>query len=279
MLRPVEPIDTLALFPPLHTELVQLLRHLPPTDWLKPTPATGWSVKDMVAHILDTDIRRLSSHRDQFVPALAHPPATYADLVALLNDLNEQWVVAARRISPALLLQLLDLIGPQVHEHFRSLDPMAIARHGVAWAGEEQSLNWFDLAREYTEKWHHQQHIRQAVGAPLLLEARWLYPALDTFLRGLPHTYRAIDAADGTTLALMITGEGGGNWALQRNTSIWQLYWGEAAAWDARVTIDGDSAWQLFTKGLAPAEARSRSVLEGDQQLGEQLFSLLAIMA
>jgi hypothetical protein len=47
MLHPVEPIDTLALFPRLHTELVQLLRQLPSAGCLKPTPATGWSVKDM----------------------------------------------------------------------------------------------------------------------------------------------------------------------------------------------------------------------------------------
>jgi hypothetical protein len=77
LLRPVEPIDTSALFPALHDELLGLLLRLPPADWLKPTAAPGWSVKDVVAHLLDTDMRRLSSQRDGFAPApSAPPPAT-----------------------------------------------------------------------------------------------------------------------------------------------------------------------------------------------------------
>ena len=36
---------------------------------------------------------------------------------------------------------------------------------GVAWAGEERSPAWFDVARELTERWHHQAHIRLATGA------------------------------------------------------------------------------------------------------------------
>jgi hypothetical protein len=33
----------------------------------------------------------------------------------------------------------------------------------VAWAGEAESKNWFHVARDYSEKWHHQQQIREAV--------------------------------------------------------------------------------------------------------------------
>jgi hypothetical protein len=46
----------------------------------------------------------------------------------------------------------------------KELDPFAEAIFSVGWAGEEKSLNWFHIAREYTEKWHHQQQIRLAVG-------------------------------------------------------------------------------------------------------------------
>lgn len=195
MLRAVEPIDTADLFPALHTELLSLLRQLEPLDWLKPTAAIPWSVKDMAAHLLDTDMRRLSAQRDRFTPATTEaPPATYGDLVDLINRLNAEWVQATRRLSPRVLIDLLELIGPQVHQLFATLDPLAPARTSVAWAGETTSFNWFDIAREYTEKWHHQQHIREAVGAPLLTARQWLHPALDTFMRGLPHTYRDISA-------------------------------------------------------------------------------------
>jgi hypothetical protein len=53
-----------------------------------------------------------------------------------------------------------------------ALPPHAEAPFGVAWAGETRSANWLDTGREYTERWHHQMQIRDAVGAPPLLERR-----------------------------------------------------------------------------------------------------------
>jgi hypothetical protein len=97
-LRPVEPIDTVALFPALHAELLTLLRRLEPRDWFTPTAAMPWTVKDMAAHLLDTDMRRLASQRDHFRPPAGEPaPATYAELVALIDRLNAEWVTAAQR--------------------------------------------------------------------------------------------------------------------------------------------------------------------------------------
>lgn len=279
MLRPVEPIDTVSLIPELHAELLTLLRSLEPDDWFKPTPAVPWSVKDMVAHLLDTDLRRLSVQRDGCMPQYGPAPETYRDLVVLLDRLNAEWVIAARRLSPALLIELLDLIGPQVHQLFRSLDLFAPASASVAWAGETVSLNWFDIAREYTEKWHHQQHIREAVGAPLLTARRWLYPALDTFLRGLPYTYRDVRAAEGTQVVIAISGAAGGDWTLQKQEQTWHLFYGAAPEPDARVQLDQEIAWRLFTRGMAPADARRQLTIEGDEAKGLQVLSLLAIMA
>lgn len=280
MLHPVEPINTVGLFPPLHAELLSLLRQLEPQDWLKPTVAVPWSVKDMAAHLLDTDMRRLSSQRDGFTPPVTEPPpATYRDLVNLLNRLNADWVRAAQRLSPQLMIELLDLIGPQLHHLFTTLDPLAPARASVAWAGESSSLNWFDIAREYTEKWHHQQHIREAVGAPLLTSRQWLYPVLDTFLRGLPHTYRDVSATEGTNLVISINGEAGGEWTLSKRRQSWQLYQGAVEEADSRVQLDQDTAWRLFTKGMVPDDARRHLAIEGEARFGLQLLSLLAIMA
>lgn len=280
MLHPVEPINTVGLFPPLHAELLTLLRQLEPQDWLKPTVAVPWSVKDMAAHLLDTDMRRLSSQRDGFTPPVTEPPpATYRDLVNLLNRLNADWVRAAQRLSPQLMIELLDLIGPQLHHLFTTLDPLAPARASVAWAGESSSLNWFDIAREYTEKWHHQQHIREAVGAPLLTSRQWLYPVLDTFLRGLPHTYRDVSATEGTNLVISINGEAGGEWTLSKRRQSWQLYQGAVEEADSRVQLDQDTAWRLFTKGMVPDDARRHLAIEGEARFGLQLLSLLAIMA
>ena len=81
---------------------------------------------------------------------------------------------------------------------------------------------WFDVARELTERWHHQQQIRDAVGRPPLYE-RYLAPVIDTFVRALPYTYRDVDAPEGTTIVLRIDDAA---WSLVREAIAWQLFVG-----------------------------------------------------
>lgn len=277
-MHPAGPIDASGLFLPLHTELIALLERLSPADWSQPTVAAGWDVRDMAAHLLDTDIRRLSMLRDRLAPIPPPAPITsYHELVGFLDALNAAWVAAARRISPRVLTDLLRVTGPQLAELFAGSDPLAPAL-GVAWAGEQQSPAWFDIAREYTEKWMHQQQIRDAVGAPGLTSRKWLAPVLDTFMRGMPHTFHAVAAAEGACLAIEISGPAGGSWALVREATQWQLYVGSPKAPAARVELGQDAAWRLFTKGLSPAAALGRAAITGDVQLGRQALELVAIM-
>jgi uncharacterized protein (TIGR03083 family) len=277
--RPVEPVYLIERFQPLHQELMGLLHGLGENDWFRPTACALWSVKDIVAHLLDTGLRRVSSGRDGFLPALPSSIHNYSDLVAYLDQLNSEWVVAARRLSPRVLMDLMDLIAPQVHAHFSSLDPDAPALFGVAWAGEESSPVWFDIGREYTERWLHQQQIREAVGIPGLLGREWLHPVLDIFMRALPYTYRAVRAATGRSIRFSITGESGGDWTLRRRARDWALFTGGDDEADARVSLDQQTAWKLFSKGLSPDDARRRVRVKGDDSLGLPILGALAVMA
>jgi uncharacterized protein (TIGR03083 family) len=279
LLKPLPPVNLVELFPGLHLELTRLLRGLDETDWAKPTACAQWSVKDIVAHLLDTAVRRLSFGRDGLDPAPDQSVQSYADLVAYLNRLNAEWVAAARRLSPRLLVDLLDYVEPELHAFFRSLDPQAPAAFGVAWAGEETSPNWFDVGREYTERWLHQQQIREAVGAPGLDGRSWLHPALDIFVRALPFTYRQVTAPAGQSLRFEIQGEAGGVWTLVRSSGGWQLLVGSDPTAATRVSLDQESAWKLFSKGLSPKEARQRIRIEGDLALGQPVLGSLAVMA
>jgi uncharacterized protein (TIGR03083 family) len=279
-MKSVEPIFVTELFCQIHGELLSLLRNLSGDDWSKPTAARMWTVKDVVAHLLDGDVRRLSYQRDK---APMVPPETpienYRGLVNFLNQLNADWVGAARRISPRMLIEFLEITGAQVCELFKSLDPSAPAMFGVAWAGEQESQNWFDVAREYTEKWHHQQQIRDVVGAPSLTGRKWLFPVLDTFLRGLPHTYRETQADEGSSVAFIIAGEAGGAWTLKREGGAWSLYTGGGGGADCEVLMDQDAAWRLLTKGLSLEEAAARVEIIGDHRLGKPILGMLAVMA
>jgi uncharacterized protein (TIGR03083 family) len=263
---------------PLHRELIALLRGLAPADWNRPTACARWSVRDITAHLLDDDLRRLSFHRDHQPPPAAGPLEERA-LVEFVNAMNAEWVAVARRMSPRVLVDLLEVTGPWVVELFRAAEPFTPAHWAVTWAGETASAHWFDVGRDYTERWLHQQQIRDAVGAAPLTGREWLHPVLDLFVRALPHTYAGRPAEPGATVLVTIEGDAGGAWTLRREDEAWRLYAGAVPSPTSAVTMTDDTAWRLFSKGLTPEVARARVRLGGDQALAAVALGALAVLA
>jgi uncharacterized protein (TIGR03083 family) len=264
---------------PLHNELLGLLRSLSPEDWLRPTVAREWKVRDVAAHLLDGQLRVLSLRRDQLNLKPDVAINSYADLVGWLNRLNADWVKVSARLSPPVLIQMLEVTGPQVAEYFSSLDPNATAKFAVSWAGDHESPNWFDIGREYTEHWHHQQQIRDAAEKSLLLERKWFHPLADICMRALPHHYANVTATDGATVSFAIGAGEGGEWSLVRESNRWQLLQGVTPDATSTVATDADTAWRIFFKGLRREEALARVTIRGDRTLGEAFCSVLAVMA
>jgi uncharacterized protein (TIGR03083 family) len=266
-MRVPEPILVGHLFAPIHDELITLLRGLRDDEWLAPTAAGPWTVRDVAAHLLDTALRRLSMHRDGYAPPL-HPDAFANGLGGFVNDINASGVAYAQRLSPAVLIDLHQRYGAQLAELMASVDPFAEAQWPVSWAGDEQSPMWFDVARELTERWHHQQQIRDAVARPPLA---YMEPVINTFVRALPFTYREVTAPEGTTIVLRIDDAA---WTLVRSNR-WTLYADAADSWTTRVTLRGDAAWRVFTK----QKIDPRAVIEGDASYAEPLLRMIAIVA
>ena len=275
MKRPDE-IDVIDRFAPLRSRLLTLLAGLREDDWARPTAASQWSVKDVTAHLLGGDVGILSRRRDAFCPPNSMA-GTYSELVNLINTLNAEWVVAARRMSPRLLRELLAFTGPEVEAYFSSLDQSAMD-DPVSWAGPDPAPVWFDIAREFTERWHHQQQIRDATGQPPLYDPYFLSPVLDTFVRALPHSFRNTPAPEGTVVRLEISGEAGGVWFLIRAGRLWQLTLESEAEPAADVILPQDTAWRLFTKGTDPERARASSRVRGDAPLASSIFSTVSII-
>lgn len=268
------------LFPLLDARLLEVLRGLSPEDWERPTACSLWSVKDVAAHLLDGSLRRVSAQRDGWL--LPPPPGALdsrASLVAWLNAVNAEWVSAARRISPALLVEMLEMVGREAAEMFAAADPHGPALFPVAWAGETRSEMWMDVAREYTERWLHQQHVRDAVGRQGIQTRELYHPVLDAFLRALPHTYRDVDAPAGAAVTVTVEGEAGGDWTIVRQDGAWRLHLGRPESSDARVWIEPDAAWRLFTKASRGPDPRECVRIEGDEPLGRHALEMVSVMA
>ena len=277
-LQPPQPVIVADLFPEILDALLELLASLSAEDWQQPTVCPGWSVKDVALHLLGGELGNLSRRRDGYSLALGTPTSTWEELVIAINDWNQGWVQAARRISPRLLIDLMTLSGLQMCDYFRSLDPYALGRP-VSWAGPGPAPVWLDIAREYTERWHHQQHIRDAANASGLKEPRFMAPVLSTFTRALPRAFRSTSAAENTCVTLTITGESGGRWSVVQERGEWVLYQGAPDQPAAEAMLDADIAWRLFTHGLSQSAARQGLSVKGDQALGLRVLEMVSIIA
>lgn len=275
-----DPVLTAHLFGPLHAELIGLLRSLTPEHWARPVTAGDWTVRDVAAHLLDGDLRRISVDRDAHAPpAPAGGIHGYDELVAWLDALNAEWVAAARRISPRLLTDLLEHTGVEVARLMEATDPLSAATFPVAWAGDQATPAWLDVGREYTERWHHQDQIRDAVGAEPLAAAVWLRPVLAISLRALPRSYAALSRPAGTTIALAVDGVAGGQWSLTSDGARWQLHEGAAPASPAcRIAMNDLTLARLLLHRLPRDLPPAAMVVAGDAELAGPMRSARAVM-
>jgi len=273
----LQPVLTSHLFGKLDGKLVELLRSLEADDWARGTLAGKWTVKDVAAHLLDTQLRRLSIARDGYEVEAAEI-RSYADLVTHINRLNDEGVAMYRRLSPDVLISLMEVACRQMSDYFALLDPYGAAKFAVTWAGEMASANWFDVAREYTERWHHQQQIRLAVGREGIMTRELYYPVLDCFMRALPFTYRPVPAKTGNRVQINISGECGGSWHLLRSERDWQLVGSPVGELIAETIIPQEIAWRIFTKGIGRHEAREHVQVSGNADIGLHVLKMLAIV-
>jgi len=238
----VPPVDVRGSLTAQRGRLLSLLASLSDAQWAAPTAAPQWTVKDIALHLLDGDLSWLARNRDRNRIGNISAPSGHEEFVRRLAQRNQRWVEGTRTLSPQLITGLLGWSGEELDAYLATVD---LGRpSSVYWAGEVPL--WFDLAREFTERWVHYQQIREAAlpaGGDHQQDG-YLPLVLRTFIWGFPHQYQA-PAPAGTTIALDITGVG--VWTLTRTATGWTLEEGRAAAPAASLQMTGDAAWRLLT--------------------------------
>ena len=275
-------VNVVDLFPGERTALVELLSGLTPEQWFLPTVCEGWSVHDIALHLLGGDVNILSGGRDGFRGPPNQPRPgnldTWDSLVDFINARNGIWVDALRRMSPRLLCDLLAHLGEPTAAHFASQDLLAPGPT-VDWVGPGPHPSWMHIAREYTERWVHQQQIRDAVDQPGLTGRIWMFPVLDMFARALPHALRDTAAPEGSAVTLDITGDAGGSWAATRLSGRWRLTGDAIGDRVAEVRLPASLAWRLFTKGVTPDQVQDDATVSGDRALTDAVLNLISVIA
>src|SRR5271154_3721650 len=124
-IEPLPPIFTAQLFPKLEAKLIELLRSLAPEDWEKQTLAPKWKVKDVAAHLLDAQIRKLAAARHGYKPENSKKLSP-AKLVTLIDTLNAEGVRQYGRMPPAELISRMEAASRESAEYHQALDPFGI---------------------------------------------------------------------------------------------------------------------------------------------------------
>ncbi len=250
--------------------LLSLLDSLRPEQWATATAVPQWSVKDIALHLIDVDLSWLSRHRDHDPAGVIPETSGHEEFVRGLASRNQQWIDGTRVLSSELVSAMLRWSGEQFDTCLGSID--LTQSSSVYWAGDAPV--WFDLAREFTERWVHYRQIGEAVrpARPDDPPDEYLPLVLSMFVWGYPHQYRA-EAPVGTAVAVEISDAGA--WTLIRSSIGWTLEEGRATASAASLLMTGEAAWRLLT---GAGYDRSQVRLMGDQALAEPLLRVRGVI-
>lgn len=266
-------IDARSAFERDRAVLLGLIRDLSPEEWHRPTAAGLWLVRDVVAHLLGDDLNRLSRTRDAYIGDGPRPSEALPDFI---HRINQDWVSVADRLSPTVLLDLLEVTSPQVLRMWHELDLDAVGG-SVIWAGPNPAPVWLDCARDFTEYWVHQQQIRDATERHDPSSAVVLHTVLDTFLRALPHTLAHHSEPDGTAVMVVVEGANGGTWSVARSPDRWR--WIEDTSHPATIiTCSAGTLWRLCVRNIEPQEAHRRVTIRGNTALAEAVLQIVSII-
>jgi uncharacterized protein (TIGR03083 family) len=270
------PCDAASLFVSERDRLRELLSTLDRADWDRPSPCPGWSVLGLCCHLAGDDLGFLSRHRDGHYGTPGPKQGGEAEFIAWLDDMQAQWVRAARRLSPRVVVGLLDWAGPQVAAAMRGEDPRALTA-SVSWAGTGPVPAWLDHVRELSEYWIHRQQLLQALGRASDLRADLAGPVLDGLRWAYPFRLGPVRAEPGDTVTISISGPVAVTWQLVATTTGWEYRKEPGPRVVASLGMTTEQAWRLLTNNL-PAAERGRLTASGDETVVGVLLTTRAVI-
>jgi uncharacterized protein (TIGR03083 family) len=179
----------------------ELLSGLPDSAWSTPSALPGWTVHDIVAHIIGTE-SMLSGEQ---------APETVSDGTALphvrneIGAANENWVQAWRAKTPqealarfrAVTSQRAQVLMSMTQEEF---DAPSWTPVGQGTYGRFMQIRLFDC-------WMHEQDIRDAVGIPGHEDGPCAESSVDEVVKALGFIIgKRAGAPDGAAVTIQLTG-------------------------------------------------------------------------
>jgi uncharacterized protein (TIGR03083 family) len=257
--------------------LLEAVDTLGPDEWLRPSSCPGWTVLGLATHLVGDDLSFVAWQRDRHVGTPAPPGLDEQGFIAWLDNLQIEWVDAARRLSPRLVVDLLGWLDEQVVEMVAGHDPGELASN-VSWASAEPAPRWLDHARELSERWIHRQQILESIKRPADLRPDLAEPVLDGMRWAYRYRLDSVRRTAGTRVDVAVTGpDVEVRWSLTSDGAAWRF---GAPADDppiAALALTTDQAWRLLSNNLDVAR-HGEPVTSGDSEIVEMLLQTRAII-
>jgi uncharacterized protein (TIGR03083 family) len=272
------PLDLTGMLEPERRVLLDLLADLGDEEWDAPTECPAWTVKDVALHVLGDDLSLLSRQRDGATNGLIfyaekHPGL---DFRHLLDGFNEQWVEGATFFSAPLVLELLRLTGEWTSSFYGAVDLERLGEPVGFFGGSGPSPYWKAIAREYVERWVHQQQIRRALERPDL-GPEYLEPAAAVVARSFAAHLPALEAAPGTAFVLTVTDVA--SWSYRLGDDGWALDDGRPADATVELALPQADATAVLSRGRSRDDVRAAFEVSGDEALAERALQVISAMA
>jgi uncharacterized protein (TIGR03083 family) len=250
--------------------LADLCSDLSEDQWDEPTCLPGWTVRDVMSHIIGAEAMLLGE------PAPVADTSHLGHMQNPVAEANEVWVESMR-----------DLTGDQVRARFAEvtgrrlavLDAMTQADFDApSWtpAGRDETYGRFMRIRHY-DSFMHEHDIRDALGEPSREEAADLASAVDEVATGLGYIVgRRAGMPDGSRVRFDLTGPVARTYrvAVDGRAALVESFDGEPTV---RLELPLTRFLRLTggRRDRAPAPP-GEVTISGDRTLGEQLVANLA---
>jgi uncharacterized protein (TIGR03083 family) len=243
------PVDAIAPLIELErVRLLSLLADLDEEDWQRPTPCPDWTVLGLACHLLGNDLGLLARRRDHYMGTPPPDGLSESEFIDWLDELQIEWVRAARRLSPPLVVEMLEWTGPRLFAVLGEED-LSERAAPVSWAGPEPAPRWLDQLRELSEYWIHRQQLLEALGRPVDLDPTLLRPILLGLRWALPYRLSRVELTSGA-IQISIGDPINGRWTVVPGDRGWNFSEVEPNEVIARAALTADEAWRLLTNNL-----------------------------
>ncbi|MFD8518553.1 maleylpyruvate isomerase family mycothiol-dependent enzyme [Streptomyces capillispiralis] len=250
----------------------ELVQRLPEADWNLRTPCPGWSVRDVVSHVIGLDSEMYGDPR----PIHTLP----RDLFHVTNDhqryMEMQVDVRRHHTAPEMTAELELMIirrNRQLRNENRAPDATVRGPLGTELTLEES------MRRHAFDVWAHEQDLRTALGRPGSLDSPGAHIARDVLLAELPRVV-AEDAQAPRSSAVVIDVHGPVEFLRTIRVDIQgrgTLETAPALGPAATLAMDWETYVRLACGRVTPEAVADRVKTEGDPDLTAAILRHFAV--